>query len=223
MELKKDPRLDLRRRMPLFFNIGLVVSLLFVITAFEWKFYESGSGVDLTGPARFGDDMLVEVLEHKVIPPMPQVVHLVEVVDERELIDEPEIEIDIDYQEDRVLEDYVFEDPLDDEPADRTFILVEQMPTFRGQDQSAFLKYVMERVKYPKAARRMQLEGKVFVSFIIDKDGSVAEVKIVKGIGGGCDAEVMRVLNEAPKWQPGKQRGRPVKVSMMLPVTFRLN
>ena len=78
-------------------------------------------------------------------------------------------------------------------------------------------------MKYPNQARRMGIEGRVFVQFVVDKDGQLTEIKAVKGIGAGCDEEAVRVLKSAPKWKPGKQRGRPVKVRMILPITFKLS
>jgi protein TonB len=78
-------------------------------------------------------------------------------------------------------------------------------------------------MKYPAQARRMGIEGKVFVEFVVDKDGTLTEVKTVKGIGAGCDEEAVRVIQSAPKWKPGKQRGRPVKVRMILPIIFKLS
>ena len=78
-------------------------------------------------------------------------------------------------------------------------------------------------MKYPSQARRMGIEGRVFVQFVVDKDGTVTEVKSVKGIGAGCDEEAERVLRMSPKFKPGKQRGRSVKVRMVLPIIFRLN
>ena len=78
-------------------------------------------------------------------------------------------------------------------------------------------------MNYPKQARRMGIEGKVYVQFVVDKDGSVTSVRAVKGIGAGCDEEAERVLKSSPKFKPGKQRGRPVKVRMMMPIIFKLN
>jgi protein TonB len=87
---------------------------------------------------------------------------------------------------------------------------------------TAFYKYVGDKIKYPSQARRMGVEGRVFVEFIIDKDGSISDVRAVKGIGAGCDEEAVRILQAAPKWKPGKQRGKPVKQRMVLPITFKL-
>ena len=115
----------------------------------------------------------------------------------------------------------VFEEAPDEEVADEIFTVVEQQPTPDG-GMAAFYKYVSKNLKYPAQARRMGIEGRVFVQFIVDKDGSITSVQSVKGIGAGCDQEAARVIRGAPKWKPGKQRGRPVKVRMILPITFKL-
>jgi protein TonB len=87
----------------------------------------------------------------------------------------------------------------------------------------AFYAYVGKNMKYPAQARRMGIEGKVYVTFVVGKDGALTDVRVLKGIGAGCDMEAIRVLSGAPKWKPGKQRGRPVRVRMQLPIIFKLN
>ena len=109
-----------------------------------------------------------------------------------------------------------------EEEVDEVFTIVEDQPAFPGGN-AAFYKFVASNMTYPAQARRMGIEGRVFVQFVVDKDGSVTEVKAVKGIGAGCDREAERVLNSSPKWTPGKQRGRSVKVRMVLPIIFKLN
>jgi protein TonB len=86
----------------------------------------------------------------------------------------------------------------------------------------AFYEYVGKKLKYPTQARRMGIEGKVFVEFVINRDGTILDVKAIKGIGAGCDEEAVRVIQSAPSWKPGKQRGKPVRQRMVLPITFKL-
>lgn len=104
---------------------------------------------------------------------------------------------------------------------DQVFLMVEEQPEFTGGNK-AFAKYLRKNLKYPKKARRMGIEGKVFVEFVVNKDGSLADIEIIKGIGGGCDEEAVRVLKNSPKWIPGKQRGKSVRVKMSVPIVFRL-
>ena len=97
------------------------------------------------------------------------------------------------------------------------------MPSFDHDGYSGFYRYVAKYLRYPSEARRHNVEGKVFVQFIVDRDGSMTDIKVVRGLGYGCDEEVLRVLKNAPEWEPGKQRGEPVRVIMILPITFKLN
>ena len=105
---------------------------------------------------------------------------------------------------------------------DKVFEKVEDMPEFPGGEQ-AMLKFVSENVQYPEEAKEKEISGRVLVGFIVEKDGSIGDVKVVKGIGGGCDEEAVRVVKAMPKWKPGKQDGKPVRVSFMLPINFKLS
>jgi protein TonB len=95
------------------------------------------------------------------------------------------------------------------------------MPEFPGGEQAMF-DFVANNVVYPQEARDKEIEGRVFVRFIIEKDGSVSDVKVAKGIGGGCDEEAVRVVKAMPKWKPGKQDGKPVRVNFTMPFFFKL-
>ena len=101
------------------------------------------------------------------------------------------------------------------------FTVVETMPEFPGGD-SALYRYLGEKIHYPDSARANGIQGRVFVTFVIEKDGSVSDVRILRGIGGGCDEEALRVIQNMPKWIPGKQRGKPVRVQYNLPIKFSL-
>ena len=219
MESKKNPKLDYRKTHALFFNIGLVLSLLLVIYAFEWKFVERIIYVEK--PTTFYDEELPPPVT-EISPPKPkvQVINLVDIPDDLE-IEEPEYEPVIVFEPDEPLDvnNDLFENPV--EETEEIFIFAETMPSFEG-GISEFYKFVSKNLKYPAQARRIGIEGKVFVHFVVDKDGSLSDIKVVRGLGAGCDEEVMRIINMSPKWNPGKQRGRPVRVQMMLPIAFRL-
>lgn len=221
MEEKKNPKIDLRKRKGLHMNVGLVLSLALVIMAFEWKFYGEGGIVDLENPTTEFDELIdVPPTVHKPPPPPVQQPEIISVQDEENIVEEIEYTFEIESNEEMVLEDYKFEEPKEEE-VDIVFRIVEEQPSPVG-GYSAFYEYIGKKLKYPAQARRMGIEGKVFVEFIIDKDGSITEVKLMKGIGGGCDEEAIRVIKAAPKWKPGKQRGQPVKVKLVVPITFKL-
>ena len=105
--------------------------------------------------------------------------------------------------------------------SDKVYEKVEVMPEFPGGDQ-AMMDFVAKNVQYPKEAMEKEISGRVLVGFIVEKDGSISETEVVKGIGGGCDEEAVRVVKAMPKWKPGKQDGKPVRVHFILPLTFKL-
>ena len=222
MELKKNPKLDYRKKSGLFFNIGLVMSLLLVISAFEMKFQDNLVMVDYRHDRSDEDLYVLPVVEHKP-PPIPKVVPVViKEVDDNKELENPPLEMTLDPNEVALVEQIIYEAPeLADESTDVIHDIVERMPDFPG-GISEFYKFISKTLQYPSNAKRLNIQGKVFVHFVVDKDGSLTDLKIVKGLGAGCDEEVLRVVSTSPKWNPGKQRGIPVKVRMMLPVTFRL-
>ncbi len=220
MELKKNPNVDYKGKYVLFFNIGLVLSLLLVITAFEWESISTESVVDLDNYTITDELLLLPNTRHEPPPkPKPKQITLIEVPDDKE-IDVDEVAFSFDIANDDVIEEVAFAPPPDEE-VEIVHEMVETMPSFDGGIRE-FYKFVAENLKYPAQARRIGIEGKVFVQFIIDKDGSLSDIKVVRGIGGGCDEEVLRIVNMSPRWNPGKQRGVPVKVRMMLPISFKL-
>ena len=223
MELKKKPEADLQRKSGLFLSIGLVVSLAIVTMAFEWKSYDDRDLMDLGNVNDEFEDVMEIPPTEQPPPPPPKVQQpeIIEVPDEEEIEDEIEIDLDVEITEETQIEEMVFEEAPEEEVADEIFTVVEDQPTPKGGIQ-AFYEYVSKNMKYPAQARRMGVEGRVFVQFVVDKDGTITDVKAVKGIGAGCDEEAVRVLQNAPKWNPGKQRGRSVRVRMVLPITFQL-
>ncbi len=221
MELKKNPKLDYRKKSGLFFNIGLVVSLSLVISAFEWKFTDQVVKVYKPVSSFEVDELSPPITEINPPKPKVQVFKLIEVKDD-EIIEDPKIEIVIVTGEDEVpdIPEVIFEEAT--EEAEEIHIIVESMPSFKG-GMSEFYKFVSKNLIYPAQARRMGIEGKVYVYFVVDNDGSLSDIEVVKGIGAGCDEEVLRITKMCPNWNPGKQRGEPVRVRMMMPITFRLN
>jgi periplasmic protein TonB len=210
----------------LFFLVGLVLSLLIVITAFEWKFYNNGDLIELSGLNGDEFEDLIEIPPTDQPPPPPPVqnqpVVITEVNDDIE-IEDLDLDLDVEVTEDMRISDpvpVVMED-LPEEEAEEIFVIVENKPEPKGGIQE-FYKYLGENLVYPNTARSMNISGRVYVQFIVEKDGSLTNIEVVKGIGGGCDEEAVRVLSAAPAWNPGKQRGQPVKVRMTIPIHFSL-
>ena len=222
MDVKKKPTADVYRSRGMYLNLGLAVTLLFVISAFQWRFYE-GKLVDLGDLNNIEDELFVIPPTTQPPPAKPKIPQpkLVEVDDEEE-IEELDISFDVDVDEEDAIEVVIYEDPEEEEDADYIWEgIIEEQPAPVG-GMAAFQQFLRKNLKYPNQARRMGIEGKVFVQFVVDKDGSLNDVKVLKGIGAGCDEEAVRVLKKHPKWSPGKQRGRAVRVRMVIPIFFKL-
>ncbi len=120
----------------------------------------------------------------------------------------------------------VFEEPVKEvvvaEDENKIFTVVEQQPEFAG-GYEAMMNFIRKNMRYPASARRMGVDGTVYVSFVVSKDGSISEVKVIRGISADCDKEAMRVVGMMPAWRPGKQNGKPVFVRFVLPIKFQLN
>lgn len=223
MELKKSEQADLTKKTSFYFSIGLLLTMAITLTAFEWKQYDE-TLMDLTGKNQnvFEDVMEVPPTEQ---PPPPQPVvqqpQIVEVPDEEEIEEEIQVKFDAEASEETKVEEIVIHDDEPIEEVEQVFTIVEESAGPKG-GWSVWNKYLVDKVKYPAQARRMGVEGKVFVEFVVGKDGSISEVKVIKGIGAGCDEEALRVVQAAPAWTPGKQRGKPVRQKMVLPITFKL-
>lgn len=109
-----------------------------------------------------------------------------------------------------------------EQPVEREiFTVVEEQPSYPGGEESR-IRFLQENIKYPEEAKELGIQGKVFVTFVVEVDGSITDVRVLRGIGGGCDEEAMRVVRAMPKWVPGKQRGVPVRVQFNLPIKFTL-
>ena len=222
MELKKTKKADLVRFKGLFMNIGLTISILIVILAFEWKSYDDFDLMKL-GQLEVQTPEIIELpITKQPPPPTPVIkqVRIIEVLDEEEIKEEVEINLDIEIVEETMIEEVVFEEPIIEEKVEEVLTFVEQKPLFVGGD-SGFAEFVKKNLSYPNIAQRQGIEGRVFVEFIVEKDGSLSNIGIMKGIGGGCDKEAIRLMQKSPLWVPGKQRGRPVRVHVVIPILFK--
>lgn len=225
MELKKNPKYNLEKKKGLFFLIGYVLVISVVLVAFEWKSYEAETK-DL-------GDLILDDIEEEIIPitqqnqpppppppPPPQVQEILNIVEDDEEIEE-ELEMeDTEADEDTEIEIQEVEEEIDE---DVIFMVVEDMPEFPGGELE-LRKYIQKNVVYPEMAKEAGVEGTVYVTFVVGRDGKVRNVKVARGIPGGksCDKEAVRVVESMPAWTPGKQRGKAVSVNYTLPVKFRL-
>lgn len=223
MEAKKNPEADLERTRGLFLNIGFIISLLVVIGAF--KYHTREIALQDLGEVRddFEEMQDIPLTEQPPPPPPPPPAPPEPVpVPEEELPEEiPEYNFESDFDADTEIIEFAVTEEVEEEVADEIFDVVEDQPEFPG-GEAALYKYIGENIDYPSQARRMGIEGRVYVQFVVDADGSITQVQAVRGIGAGCDEEAVRVVKSMPKWNPGRQRGRAVRVKMIVPINFKL-
>lgn len=228
MEIKKTPKADLENRRTLFTEIGLVVALLVVWGAFSYSTKEKAV-------ASLGEDTQVVEVEDMVpiteeTPPPPPETPKIPVLSDQIDIVEDDIKVDdnfmsleddaslgveiMDYVEE-VKEEVVEEEAI-------PFQLVEEKPSFNGGDANEFSKWVNSKLQYPEIAKENGVQGRVTLQFTVNPDGSVSNVKVLRGVDSSLDKEAVRVVSMSPKWKPGKQRDRAVKVTYTFPVIFQL-
>jgi protein TonB len=222
---KKSEKADLENKKAIFFEIGLIIALSLAFFAFEWKSYDNSTLV-LDTPK---NENPIEILPPitKIEKPEPKIekpnLTLITVVDK---IDDKDDEFDPfdKFDETKVNEPYIPVTKLPDpEPEiDEIFIVVENEPMFVG-GETARIDFLRKNIVYPQIAREAGIQGIVFTTFVIEKNGMVSDVKILRGIGGGCDEESLRVIKAMPRWNPGLQRGKAVRVQFNMPIKFTLS
>jgi len=223
MEVKKTERADLEKHRNTFILIGLVITLSIVWFAFEHKTYDKEE-VQIMQNTMIEDeeDIVLQTQRNEPPPPPPppQQTTVIEVVEDDVEVDDIEIDAETDDDEE-IEEQAIVEEEPEEEKEDEIFVFVEDQPTFPGGDE-ARIKYLQENVHYPEMAKESGIQGTVYVTFVVEKDGRITNVKVLRGIGGGCDEEAVRVVKNMPRWKPGKQRGRAVRAQFNMPIRFVL-
>ena len=226
MEMKRERDRSSKEQRILYLNVGMVISVLLVITVINWNFVEDQGLVEL-GQLKDDAEEIIEIPISRQPPPPPPAkipeVFVIKVVPDEEIVEEIELNLDVEIGANEVSEQFEYTPIMEEEKevVEEIFTIVETAPEPVG-GYAAFHKYIAESLKYPTAAERLNVSGKVFVKFVVEKDGSLTDLEVVKGIGAGCDEEAVRVIAGAPKWNPGKQRGQPVRVSKIIPIRFIL-
>jgi len=228
MELKKSVKADLEWRKRMFFQIGLVISLLVVFLAFELVGSRDKSDPTFVGREQmFDDDKIIQTEQPKEVPPPPPqeqqlAVSLIEVVaDDIQLADftvDMEATSDMSFDEVFIIEDTKVEVVVEQE----IFVVVEVQPEYPGGDE-ARVKFLSENLQYPRPAREAGLEGRVVIGFVVEPDGRLSGISVIRSVSPLLDDEALRVVRMMPKWTPGRQRGRAVRVQFQIPITFTLN
>lgn len=229
MELKKSQKADLEGKRNTFFLIGLVLALGSTLLAFEWssKPVKTESLGNLTS-IEVEEEIIPVTREQQVQPPPPppppKVVEVLNIVEDDVEI-EDELEIDDSEADDNTFVDVapIIETGDEEEESNDPvpFFILEQQPEFPG-GIDALKPYLVKQIKYPVIAQENGIQGKVYYSFTIEKDGSVTDIKVMRGVDAAIDKEAIRVLNTMPKWKPGMQRGKAVRVSFSGVINFQL-
>jgi len=228
MNIKKSSKASLEDRRSIFLLMGFVAVLAFVYIAFEWTqvevtIYESVS-LEAVVEEEIEIIQTIEALPPPPPPDIPEVIEVLNVVED----DVETAEIIIDSEDDKDKE-VVIRAPVttytsgaySEEDTEVVFMVVETMPGSPGGD-AALLKYLQDNIKYPVIAQESGIQGRVICQFVVNRDGSIVDVEVVRGVDRSLDAEAIRVVQSMPKWMPGKQRGKAVRVKFTLPINFRL-
>ncbi len=228
MEVKKNDRVNIEKTKGTYFQLGLVIVLSLSLIAFEWSSGPRGPNEFDTDKWQTLDTDVVPNTEWpdeqpKVQPETPKITEVFEIIDNGIIPENPlDIFSDI-FRPDEEIPEYKYV-PVEEQviEEDIPFIIVEDMPTFRGGDKNKFAKWVQSKVHYPQIPAENGVQGKVYVEFVVEPDGSVSNVLVVRSVDPALDNEAVRVIGNSPKWVAGKQLGVPVRVRFTITVNFQL-
>ena len=231
MKPKKNPNADLRKNIPLFFAAALCFVVFVTWRVIELKTYESRYDYEALNVLPDDDEMIpiTEQLKTPPPPPPPPAPEIIEVVEDEEEVEETVIESTETTQEEIIEEVEVLEEEVD---VDVPFAIIEDVPLFPGCErvkksqrrkcfQEKMARHISKNFRYPEIAQEMGIQGRVYVQFVIDKDGSITGIR-TRGPDKNLEKEANRIIAKLPKMTPGKQRGRPVRVPFSIPITFKI-
>ncbi|OJV42918.1 MAG: energy transducer TonB [Bacteroidales bacterium 36-12] len=225
MDIKKSSKASLEDKKTIFVLMGLVVALSFIYIAFEWTKHEvtiyEAVSTDIVQEEEIEIITTAEELPPPPPPEIPEVIEVLNVVEDD--VETAQIIIDTEDDKDKkvVIQAPVQAATVVEEETEVVFMVVETMPSFPGGDAALF-KYLSDNIKYPVIAQESGIQGRVICQFVVNRDGSIVDIEVVRSVDRSLDAEAVRVIQSMPKWSPGKQRGKSVRVKYTLPVNFRL-
>lgn len=226
MEVKKSPKADLEGKKSTWMLVGYVIVLTFMFVAFEWTKRDIVIDTSQALADLVFEEEIIPITEQKqeVIPPPPEApaaAEILNIVDDKAEVKEAVIASTEDTGQ-KVEVKYVAVKVVEEEPEEQTiFEVVEQMPDFPG-GMAALMQFLGKNIKYPTIAQENGTQGRVIVQFVVNRDGSIVDPRVVKSVDPYLDKEALRVIGTMPKWKPGMQRGKPVRVKYTVPVMFRL-
>lgn len=228
MEVKKTENASLENKRLIFVELGFVFALVVVFLAFSYSSKEQTAAVLDAGPQEAIEEEIIPITQETPPPPpeqakMPVLSDQIDIIDDDIEVDDNILNLEDDDDLGVEIMDYVEgpeEETIEEEAI--PFQLVEQKPSFKGGDANEFSKWVNQRLVYPEIAKENGVQGRVMLQFTVNADGTVSNVKVLRGVDPSLDKEAVRVVSSSPKWTPGKQRDRAVKVTYTFPVIFQL-
>jgi len=226
---KKSKSANLENKRVIFLEIGMIVALAIVLYAFNWKTYDKN--VYQTYQRDIGDipEDMAPITQQK--PPElprlqpPPVLTVINIVDNNDEVDD-EFVIDVEVDATDSVSVYVPVPKMQEEESgsgeEEIFKVVESPPMYPGGEEALY-SYLANNTRYPQMAKDAGISGRVYLTFVVEKDGHITDARVLRGIGGGCDEEALRVINAMPKWTPGLQRNRPVRVQFVMDIKFTLS
>lgn len=230
MEVKKSPKADLEKGRSTWLLLGYVMILAFLFVAFEWSNKDVVIDTSQAVQAATFEEEIMPITEQDNTPPPPppppaeippQVEEIINVVKNDEEVADVTIADSEDTGE-KVEQKVFIPQVVDEEPEEEEiFMVAETMPEFPG-GMAELMKYLSKNIKYPTIAQENGVQGRVTVTFTVNRDGSIVDPQVVRGVDPSLDKEAIRVISSMPNWKPGEQRGKKVRVKYTVPVTFRL-
>ena len=226
MEIKKSKRADIGKDRITSLLIGLVMSLSIMFVALEWTQKDVKDNSETYSMSDYIPQEMIPITlpEKKTVPPPPAALakaDIIEIIDDDADVDDDIMVSTEDNQEWIDLDIYEFPEVEPEPEPEEIFMVVEDQPEFPG-GVKALLEYLKKNIKYPAICRENNIQGRVIVTFVVNKDGSIVEPEVIKGVNPSLDKEALRVISQMPNWKPGYQRGKPVRVKYTVPVNFQL-
>ena len=227
MEIKKSPKANLEDKRLTFVFMGLIVALAILYTAFEWTQRE------ITVHEADNEDFLIEeeiqidqTFQEETPPPPPEPEEVPEVIEEIKIVEDDveteEVNFSTEDTKEAVeIKQVVIEEEEEEEEIEEVFLVVEEQPEFPG-GMAKLMKYFSDNVRYPVVAAENGIQGRVICQFTVWRDGSIRDIVVLRGVDKSLDKEAVRLIENMPKWKPGKQRGKEVSCKFTVPVSFRL-
>lgn len=229
MEIKKSPKADLENKKSISILIGLVVALGIMFIAFEWSQRDVVVYEEAIQSAVVEDEEMIEVTFREETPPPPApeppapetvLSDVIEIKDNTEEVETVDFSAEDDASQ-RVVVQAPVAAPVEEEEEQQIFVVVEKMPEFPGGEE-AMRRYLARNIRYPLIAQENGIQGRVICQFVVNADGKIVDVQVVRGVEASLDAEAVRVIQSMPSWTPGKQGGKSVRVKYTLPIRFKL-